>query len=45
MPKKAGYLNAQTNEHWRGVYMFHEVLDGAFDEMPVSLNFLREKYS
>lgn len=39
-----GYLNPQTNEHWRGLYMLHEVNNGSFDEMPVSLNFLREKY-
>jgi hypothetical protein len=38
------YLNAQTNQHWRGVYMLHEVENGSFDEMPVSLNFLKEKY-
>lgn len=38
------YLNAQTNQHWRGVYMLHEVEDGSFDEMPVSLNFLKERY-
>jgi calcineurin-like phosphoesterase family protein len=40
-----GYLNAQTNEHWRGVFMLNEVKDGAFDEMPVSLRFLEEKYA
>lgn len=39
------YLNAQSNQHWRGIYMLHEVNDGAYDEMPVSLNFLREKYA
>lgn len=39
-----GYLNPQTNHHWRGIYMLHEVRDGQFDEMPVSLDFLREKY-
>jgi hypothetical protein len=39
------YLNAQTNEVWRGVYMLHEVNNGAFDEMPVSLSFLKEKYA
>jgi hypothetical protein len=38
------YLNAQTNQHWRGVYMLHEVEDGSFDEMPVSLRFLEERY-
>lgn len=39
------YLNAQSNQHWRGIYMLHEVVDGSFDEMPVSLGFLREKYA
>jgi hypothetical protein len=38
------YLNPQTNDHWRGVYMLHEVNDGQFDEMPVSLSFLKERY-
>tara|TARA_B110000977_G_scaffold182449_1_gene244113 strand:- start:1924 stop:2685 length:762 start_codon:yes stop_codon:yes gene_type:complete len=39
-----GYLNAQTNLSWRGIWMLHEVDDGAFDEMPVSLNYLRKRY-
>lgn len=38
------FLNAQTNQHFRGVYMLNEVVDGQFDEMPVSLRFLEEKY-
>jgi hypothetical protein len=38
------YMGPQGNKHWRGVYMLHEVNDGAFDEMPVSLNFLKERY-
>jgi hypothetical protein len=38
------YLNPQTNRHWRGIYMGHEVEDGQFDEMPVSLKFLEERY-
>jgi hypothetical protein len=29
---------------WRGIWMLHEVDDGAFDEMPVSLNYLRKRY-
>jgi hypothetical protein len=33
--------NAQT---WRGLWMFHEVTDGSFDEMPVSMNYLKRKY-
>lgn len=40
-----GYLNPQTNNVWRGVYVLNEVDNGAFDEMPVSLTFLREKYA
>lgn len=39
------YLNPQTNNVWRGIYVLNEVNDGSFDEMPVSLDFLREKYS
>ena len=39
------YLNHQSNNCWRGVYMLHEVNDGSFDEMPVSLSFLKERYS
>ena len=39
-----GYMGPQGNEHWRGFYMLHEVKDGAFDEMAVSLNYLRERY-
>jgi hypothetical protein len=38
------YLNPITNNHWRGIYVLHEVSDGAFDEMPVSLNYLRSRY-
>ena len=39
-----GYLNPQTNTSWRGIWMFHEVKDGGFDEMPVSLNYLEKRY-
>jgi len=38
------YLNHQTNNHWRGLYILHDVHDGSFDEMPVSLKFLRIKF-
>ena len=38
------YLNHQGNQHWRGFYMLHEVDDGAFDEMAVSLNYVNSKY-
>lgn len=39
------YLNSQTNNHWRGVVVLHEVQDGHFDEMMVSLRYLRSKYN
>lgn len=38
------YLNPMTNRHWRGVYMLHEVRDGQFDEMAVSMGYLKRKY-
>jgi hypothetical protein len=39
-----GYLDHQTNKHWRGVLMLHEVNNGSFDEMFVSLDYLKKKY-
>ena len=38
------YLGPQGNNHWRGILMLHEVQDGHFDLMSVSLKFLKEKY-
>lgn len=38
------YLNAQTNGSWSGIWYKHEVRNGSYDEMPVSLNYLRRKY-
>jgi hypothetical protein len=38
------YMGPQGNKHWRGILMLHEVKDGAFDVMPVSLKYLRNKY-
>ncbi len=43
-PGDMGYLTPQTNMSWRGIWMLHEVEDGSFDEMAVSMNFLGEKY-
>ena len=39
-----GYLDHQTNQHFRGVVMLHEVDNGCFDEMFVSLDYLKKKY-
>ena len=38
------YLNPQTNGSWSGVWVFNEVDNGSFDEMPVSINYLRKQY-
>jgi hypothetical protein len=38
------YLGPQGNKHWRGILVLHEVNDGAFDIMPVSLEYLKKKY-
>lgn len=39
------YLGPQGNRHWRGFLMLHEVCDGEFDLMPVSLNYTNKKYA
>lgn len=38
------YLSPYTNNHWRGIWMLNEVKDGAFDEMAVSLDYLKRKF-
>lgn len=38
------YLTPQTNNSWRGIWMLHDVKEGSFDEMPVSMSFLEKKY-
>lgn len=38
------YMGPQGNKHWRGILVLHDVHDGQFDLMPVSLKYLREKY-
>jgi hypothetical protein len=40
-----GYKGPQGNDHWRGVIMLHDVRDGSFDPMFVSLEYLRRRYS
>lgn len=39
------YLTPQTVKHWSGIIVLHEVEDGEFSEMFVSLEYLRQKYS
>lgn len=38
------YLSPFTNAHWRGIVVLHEVKDGQFDEMFVSMNYLKRKF-
>lgn len=40
-----GYLGPQGNSYWRGVLMLHEVRNGTFNLMEVSLDYLRDKYA
>jgi hypothetical protein len=39
------YMGPQGNKHWRGILVLHEVVDGQFDLMPVSLKYLKERYA
>lgn len=38
------YMGPQGNKHWRGCFLLNEVKDGEFDEMFVSLDYLKERY-
>jgi hypothetical protein len=38
------YLGAQGNRHYRGFLMLHEVHDGSFDEMWVSLDYINRRF-
>jgi Calcineurin-like phosphoesterase len=38
------YMSSQGNKHWRGFLMLHDVCDGVFDLMPVSLSYVNKRY-
>jgi hypothetical protein len=38
------YLGAQGNNYWRGIWVLHDINDGEFDAMQVSLKYLSQKY-
>lgn len=38
------YLGHQGNKHWRGMCVLHEVANGSFDEMFISIDYLKKKY-
>lgn len=37
------YMGPQGNKHWRGCLMLHEVDNGHFDLMPISLNYINNR--
>ena len=39
------YMSFQGNNHWRGFLVLHDVQDGEFDTMPVSLKYINRKYA
>lgn len=39
------YLTPMTNRHWRGLLVLHNVSNGQFDEMLVSIEYLKNKYA
>lgn len=39
-----GYMDQLSNKHWRGLVVLHEVNDGHFDEMFLSIEYLGKKY-
>lgn len=39
------YLGPQGNKEWRGIVVCHQVEDGSYDRMEVSLEFLCRKYT
>ena len=38
------YLGHQGNQHYRGFYMLHDVDNGSFDEMAVSIKYVKENH-
>lgn len=39
------YMSFQGNKHWRGFLVAHDVKDGDFDLMTVSLDYIHKKYA
>ena len=44
-PHYEEYLGPQGNTFWKGLWILHEVDDGQFDELPVSLEYLKKRYT
>ncbi len=43
-PHDEGYKGYQGNYHWRGILYLHRVIDGSFDPMFISLDYLKDRY-
>ena len=43
-PHDEDYLGIQGNKHWRGIYQLNDVHNGTFDELALSLKYLKERY-
>ncbi len=43
-PHYEGYKGPQGNHHFRGVLMLNRVIDGSFDPMIISLDYLKDRY-
>jgi hypothetical protein len=39
------YKGPQGNGHWHGIIFKHEVCEGNYDLMELSLNYLKRKYA
>lgn len=39
------YLSPFTNAHWRGAWFLHQAKDGQFDEMALSLDYLKRRFA
>jgi hypothetical protein len=39
------YMDRLSNRHWRGLVVLNEVVDGHFDEMFLSIEYLEKKYA
>lgn len=39
-----GYMDQLSNRHWRGLLILNEVEDGHFDELFLSIEYLKKKY-
>jgi hypothetical protein len=40
-----GYRGAQGRDEWRGIVVLNEVVDGDYCVMPLTMNYLRDKYA